>query len=96
MLMPAVVLDTAMTAAQVLARLARYGFWIDPQQPQAKAWIAECAQRMRLSFDDAAQRLMRSGWRTGAALRRGAARQAAARRARPARAPGRAAGADRA
>lgn len=70
MLMPAVVLDTAMTAAQVLARLARYGFWVDPQQPQAQAWIAECAQRMRLSFDAAAQRLMRSGWRTGAALRR--------------------------
>lgn len=70
MLLPAIAIDTAMTAAAVLARLARHGFWIDASEPQAQAWIAESAGRLGLSFEQAEQRLHRSSWRAGAALRR--------------------------
>jgi len=70
MLMPAVVLDTAMTAAAALTRFARYGFWIDPTQPQARAWLEASAARLGLSFDAAAGRLRRESDGFGAALRR--------------------------
>ena len=35
----AVALESAMTAQAVLSRLARHGFWLDPNQPQAAEWI---------------------------------------------------------
>lgn len=70
MLLPAVLLDTAMSAAAALARLARHGYWLDPQQPQARAWIDTTAQRLRLDFARAAQRLARDPAGAGAALRR--------------------------
>ena len=70
MLLQAVVLDTDLTAAQVLARLARLGFWADPQHPQARPWIEASAARLHLTAAEAATRLQRSSWRHGAALRR--------------------------
>ena len=41
----AVALESAMTAQAVLSRLARHGFWLDPNQPQAAEWIRQCASR---------------------------------------------------
>jgi hypothetical protein len=70
MLMSSITLDAAMTASAVLDRLARNGFWRDPADPAAKAWIAEYAKRTGLSVDEAARRLARDAWRVGAAIRR--------------------------
>lgn len=70
MLMPAVTLDTAMRASEVLDRLARLGYWVAPTDRAALSWIAECAARVHLTFDDTARRLARDSTRVGAALRR--------------------------
>lgn len=70
MLLSAITLDTSMTASEVLERLARHGFWVDAERRESKAWIDRFAKSVHLSFADAEQRLARSGWRTGVALRR--------------------------
>jgi hypothetical protein len=70
MLMPAVTLDTAMRASEVLDRLARLGYWVTPSDRAAFSWITECAARLHLSFDHAARRLTRDPTHVGAALRR--------------------------
>jgi hypothetical protein len=70
MLLHAIVLDAAMSVSATRARLARYGLWLDPQQPEAQAWIAQHAKRVSLSFDEAARRLARDPWGFGAAIRR--------------------------
>ena len=51
MLMSSITLDAAMTASAVLDRLARNGFWRDPTDRAAKAWIAEYAKRTGISTD---------------------------------------------
>ena len=53
----AVALESAMTAQAVLSRLARHGFWLDPNQPQAAEWIDQCAARTGLPADETARRL---------------------------------------
>jgi hypothetical protein len=70
MLMSSITLDAAMTASAVLERLARNGFWRDPADRAAKAWISEYAKRTGVSVDEAARRLARDPWRVGAAIRR--------------------------
>ncbi len=70
MLLHAITLDAAMSVSETRARLARYGLWLSAEQPEAQAWIAEYADRLRLSFDEAARRLARdpaaSAQRSGA------------------------------
>lgn len=70
MLLKAITLDTAMTASEVLARLARHGFWIDPMRPESRAWIEQFAQRVELAFTEAERRLARNDYGVGLALRR--------------------------
>ena len=70
MLLKAITLDTAMTASEVLARLARHGFWVDPMRAESREWIEQFAQRVDLSFEEAERRLARDGWNVGLALRR--------------------------
>jgi hypothetical protein len=68
--LPAIALDTAMSVSAVLARLARYGLWLDPRHPAARAWIQDHAGRVGVSFEDAARRLARDPGEYGAAIRR--------------------------
>lgn len=70
MLLHPIAFNAVMSASAALDRLARYGLWLDPQHPQAKAWIEDYARRMKLSFDDAARRLKREPRAFGAAIRR--------------------------
>ena len=70
MLLPAIALDSAMSASEALERLALYGIWADPQHPAAKSRIERHANRTRTTFDDAARRLARAPWTYGAAIRR--------------------------
>jgi hypothetical protein len=70
MLLEAIVFDAAMSVSAARARLARYGLWLDPEQPEARAWIAETAKRMLLPFDEAARHLARDPQTYGAAIRR--------------------------
>jgi len=70
MLRESIVLDAAMSISSVRARLARYGLWLDTQQPEAHAWIAETAKRFSVRFDDTARRLSRDPSGFGAAIRR--------------------------
>jgi hypothetical protein len=65
-----VALETVMSAREVLSRLACQGFWLDPNQPQAAAWIRQYARRANVSFDQAAQRLSRDPAVVAAAIRR--------------------------
>ncbi len=44
-----VLLDASMPVAAVLARLARHGLWLDPDQPDARQWIDEVATRSAAS-----------------------------------------------
>ncbi len=66
----AVALESAMTAQAVLSRLARHGFWLDPNQPQAAEWIRQCATRTGLPADETARRLSRDFSIVAAAIRR--------------------------
>jgi hypothetical protein len=70
MLLHAIVLDAAMSVADVRARLARYGLWVDPQQPEARAWIEQHAKRTKSTFASAAKRLARDPFSYGVAIRR--------------------------
>lgn len=70
MLLKAITLDTAMTASEVLARLARHGFWVDPTRAESRAWIEQFAHRVNLSFAEAERRLVRNSYGAGLALRR--------------------------
>ena len=65
-----IVLDAAMPVAAVLQRFARHGVWRDPQQPDAKAVIAEVAGRTGRSAADVAERLARELDHFGIAIRR--------------------------
>lgn len=70
MFVECIVLDASMSVSAVLARLARYGLWLDAQQSEAHAWIAEIAKRLQLPLDDTARRLSRDPQKFGAAIRR--------------------------
>jgi hypothetical protein len=70
MLLPAVVLDTAMTASQALARLARHGYWLDAERPESRAWIEATAERVASQFVETERRLARDPSGVGVALRR--------------------------
>jgi hypothetical protein len=70
MLLYAVPLDSSMSAADALSRLARNGLWLDSRQPQAHEWISARAPLFALSFEEAAQRAKRDPARYGAAIRR--------------------------
>jgi Ternary complex associated domain 7/CHAT domain len=70
MLLKAITLDTAMTASEVLARLARHGFWVDPMRAESRSWIEAFAQRVDLPFAEATNKLTRNGHGVGLALRR--------------------------
>ena len=59
-----------MTASDVLARLARYGLWRDPRDPDARAWIDLQATARRKPFDAVAQELAQDPRRFRAAIRR--------------------------
>src|SRR5690606_133509 len=47
MLRDAVTLDAAMTVGQALRRLARHGYWLDPEAVESRAWLDEYAARIR-------------------------------------------------
>ena len=66
----AVTLDTTMPARAVLARLARHGFWRDPNEPEAARWIQAHAARAHVAFAEAAARLARDPEQSVAAIRR--------------------------
>lgn len=69
-LLHAITLDAAMSVSSALTRLARYGLWLDPKQPDAKKWIQEQAALRGLPFDEMAQRMARRQRDFGAAIRR--------------------------
>ncbi|MBR1247509.1 CHAT domain-containing protein [Bradyrhizobium sp. AUGA SZCCT0169] len=70
MLLETIVFDAAMSVSATRARLARYGLWSDPKQPEARAWIEQTASRLLLSFDETAKRLAVDPKIYGAAIRR--------------------------
>jgi len=70
MLLQAIALDAAMSVSSSLARLARYGLWLDPDEPEAKAWITENANLLKISVHEAARRLSRNPRGYSAAIRR--------------------------
>jgi hypothetical protein len=70
MLLSAIVLDASMTVSAARARLARYGLWADPKQPEPRAWIGTHAKRSKQSFEAIAKRLARDPGAYGAAIRR--------------------------
>ena len=47
MLYDAVTLDASMTPAQALSRLAKHGYWADPDDPEARDWLEEYAREIR-------------------------------------------------
>lgn len=85
MLFDAVTIDGAMTPGQALRRLAQHGYWIDPAQGEARAWLDEYVARIRgaakrtkkqpddlaeYGFAAAAQRLGRDAGSGRVAIRR--------------------------
>jgi hypothetical protein len=69
-MLSAIPLDAEMSVSAVLERLARYGLWLKPQDPAAKAWIEAQAKLSKEDFDAAAKRLARDPKRFGVAIRR--------------------------
>jgi hypothetical protein len=67
---PAVPLDAAMHADEVLQRLALRGHWLDPMQDAARERVESLAQRLGVPFDEAARRLARDPRHVHAAVRR--------------------------
>ncbi len=67
---PCVVLDANMTTAEVIARLARQGYWLDATHPVVHQVIEESAGCLRLPAEHVAQDLARSFSMVGAAIRR--------------------------
>lgn len=65
-----VVLDTAMTVSEVIARLARQGYWLDPAHPVVRRQIEESAARLKLPVEEVAQKLARPFSLVGAAIHR--------------------------
>lgn len=47
MLRDAVTIDAAMTVGDALLRLAQHGYWLDPANPEAHAWLEGYANRIR-------------------------------------------------
>ncbi len=70
MVEPAVTLDAAMSAHEVLERLALQGHWLDPMHPAAQTRIDTLALRLGLTFDEAARRLAHTPARLHVAVRR--------------------------
>lgn len=70
MLYPTVSLDAHMTVSAALARLARYGLWMQPTHDAARAWIAEIATAAAIPFDEMARRLARDPREFRVAIRR--------------------------
>lgn len=71
MLLHCILLDAHMPVTAVLARLARYGIWLNPAQPDAKAWIMEQAALLEADFEQMARHLSEPNpARYGAAIRR--------------------------
>jgi hypothetical protein len=73
MILPAVVLDAAMTVEAVLNRLARCGFWINPEHPAALAVVEEFRAQIgdwSLSAEEIRKKLEKDPFRAGAAIRR--------------------------
>lgn len=70
MLLTTIVLDASMTVSAVLARFARWGVWEDPQQPEAQAWIKECAGRLERPHEQLAEYLAHDPESFGVAIRR--------------------------
>lgn len=44
---PKLILDAAMTGAEAIRRLARHGYWSDPDSPEVREWLEAYAARMR-------------------------------------------------
>jgi Ternary complex associated domain 7/CHAT domain len=66
----AIPLDAEMSVSAALERMARYGLWLEPNDPAAQAWIAAQAKLVGEDFDAAAERLARDLKRSGVAIRR--------------------------
>jgi hypothetical protein len=69
-LKPAIVLDAHMSAARVIERLARYGIWIDIDEPAVQAYLAEVAARVKRPVEAVAKAMARDARAFGAAIRR--------------------------
>ena len=67
---PCVALDATMSASEVIARLARQGYWLDSAHPAVRSVIEESARRLKLPVDEVEQKLARPFSIVGAAIRR--------------------------
>lgn len=70
MLIPAIPLDSAMTAEAVLHRLALNGFWLDAAHPVVRRMLTERARRLDIDPVQLASRLHRDPRRGSVAIRR--------------------------
>lgn len=73
MILPAVVLDAAMTVEAVLKRLAQCGFWKSPEDPAAFAVVEEFRSQIRdsnLSSEEIRKKLAKDPSKAGVAIRR--------------------------
>ncbi|MGV8991224.1 MAG: CHAT domain-containing protein [Thiobacillus sp.] len=67
---PCVVLDGALTVSEVIARLARQGYWLDSAHPVVRAVIEESAEVLNLPVETVANQLARPFSVVGVAIRR--------------------------
>ena len=67
---PCVALDATMSVSEVITRLARQGYWLDPAHPAVRPVIEENAKRLKLPFEEVEQKLARPFFLVGAAIRR--------------------------
>lgn len=71
MFKPAITLDSSMSVASVLERLAMQGFWLSPDQPAARDRIASLVKRSHaITAESVAKKLASDARRYGAAIRR--------------------------
>jgi hypothetical protein len=70
MLLHAIPLDANMTAAAALRRLAAYGLWLDPNEPNAKSWIDQRAKALKIAAGEIIRRSARKPEDFGTAIRR--------------------------
>jgi hypothetical protein len=66
----AITFDAAMTASEALARAARNGYWLDSQHPAVRAVLEKKAALVNSTFDEVEEKLNRSPFDVGAAIRR--------------------------
>lgn len=67
---PCVAFDATMSAAEVIARLARQGYWLDSAHPAVRRVIEDSAERLKLPLAEVEQKLARPFSLVGAAIRR--------------------------